>query len=88
MAITTKAINAKLAKTGHPVEIVKGDGYIYFSYDDLDNGGKYDTYSIYTPYLNQHTVAEWVAYGVEFAEAMVEDRYDAGSGRIRPRKEA
>jgi hypothetical protein len=54
MAIITKQI-IKAIGSKH-LELTKnaGDGYWYFIYDD--KAGKFDTYSIYTMYLNDMSV--------------------------------
>ena len=57
MSITAARINAAIAKAGIPLEIVRGEGYQYFIYDD----GKYfETVSVYVCYLNTFSVEEWV----------------------------
>ena len=57
MSITTKRINVALTKAGIPLEIVRGEGYQYFVYDD---GKRFETESIMVCYLNHFTVAQWV----------------------------
>lgn len=83
--MSKKSINIKLAALGHPVEVEKGEGYIYFIYDTLDNGGRFETYTTLTPYLNDYTEKQWVEMAIEFSEAVAEDRYDSGQGLIRSR---
>lgn len=80
--MTVKNINAKLTAAGKPVEIERGDGYIYFIYDvPADN--VYETYSVMTPYLNAYTDKEWIEQGLAFAEAMENGTYDARTGQIK-----
>ena len=57
MNITIARINAAIAKAGIPLEIVRGEGYQYFIYDDGDH---FETVSIYVCWLNTYSVAEWV----------------------------
>lgn len=44
------------------LELVKGDGYWYFVYDDVANN-VYETRSVYTMYLNDMTLVQWVEEG-------------------------
>jgi len=54
------------------LDLFKGDGYWYFVYDGFGPGEvlpKYDTRSVYTMYLNDMTLAQWVEEG----RALVKD---------------
>lgn len=45
--------------TAHiPLEIVRGEGYHYFIYD-VPARGLYETVSLYVPYTNTYSPAEW-----------------------------
>ena len=41
-----------------PLELVRGEGYHYFVYDVLARG-LYETVSLYVPYTNTYSPAEW-----------------------------
>lgn len=45
--------------------LLKGNGYLYFVYDDPANN-IYETESVYTCYLNSMTVAQWAEIGRDF----------------------
>jgi len=68
MSITAARINAAIAKAGIPLEIVRGEGYQYFIYDD----GKYfETVSVMVCWLKRYSVAEWVNQaGLVYIEIM------------------
>lgn len=59
MAATIKLVNAAITRAGIPLELVRGEGYHYFVYGNPERG-VYETLSIYVPYTNIYTVAEWV----------------------------
>lgn len=60
MAHTTlKRINSAIRQAGIPLELERGEGYHYFIYDRPDIN-VYEDVSIYVPYTNIYTVAEWV----------------------------
>lgn len=64
-------VTAKLREAALPLELVKGEGgYCYFVWDQVDQGGAYETLSVMTPYLKDHTVEEWVTMGKAFAADM------------------
>ena len=66
------AINAKkvLKKIGCPfLELVKGDGYWYFVYDNIP-AKTYKTESVYCMRLNDMTVDQWAGIGKDFVEKM------------------
>ncbi len=80
--MSIKSTNAKFKAAGLPVELVKGEGYMYFVYDTLDTegrqNGKYDTYSVMTPYYKDCTPARWFKQGEEFAAAVVAGKFWGG----------
>ena len=52
------------------LELVKGHGYWYFIYDDLEAKNLYSTESVYTMYLNSCSVDYWVNVGKDFVSRM------------------
>lgn len=63
---TLAKINARIARDVSPlVELVRGEGYLYFVYDD--GGPKYETKSIMVPYLNCYSAHDWVQEAAQFA---------------------
>lgn len=67
---TASDITASLRLKGLPVDFARGHGYCYFIWDEIDSGGFYETHSIMTPYVKDHTLEEWVAMGEAFAADM------------------
>lgn len=63
--ITCKAITARLRAEGLPLELVKGEGYFYFVFDD---GAIWESHSIYVCFLNQLSVDRWLEAGRDFAK--------------------
>ncbi len=56
--VTTRAINSALRRAGLAVEIQNNrDGYSYFTNPEKGQVGE----SVYVCYLNQMSVADWVA---------------------------
>jgi len=55
--ITLARIQNAINKAAIPLEIVRGEGYQYFIFD---NGKHYDTVSVYTCYLKDFTIERWV----------------------------
>lgn len=65
-----KDINARIQRDVHAkLELVKGDGYHYFQYDDVD-GNVFETHSVMVPYTKDLTLKQWLAEAREFAERM------------------
>lgn len=52
------------------LELIKGDGYWYFIYDDFILNNRFDTHSVYVMYLNSMPVEDWVYVGKEFVRGM------------------
>jgi hypothetical protein len=50
------------------IELVKGEGYLYFVVDDKAH--IYDTYSVYVPYLNRLPLARWIEEAQGFWDTM------------------
>lgn len=55
---TIARANRAIAKAHVPLELVRGEGYHYFIYD-VPARNIYETVSIYVPYTNIYTPAEW-----------------------------
>lgn len=55
---TIRQAQRAIDKAHIPLEIVRGEGYHYFVYD-VPARGHYETVSIYVPYTNTYTPAEW-----------------------------
>lgn len=71
-ATQLRSVNKALAP--HNVELVKGEGYFYYTFDD---GKFFETESVYVFTLNQLSFDRWVADGISFAESIqgkVEDK--------------
>lgn len=59
--MTTLARAQKAIDKAHcPLELVRGEGYHYFVYDDLQHSGFFETVSVYVPYTKNYSTAEWV----------------------------
>ncbi len=67
LVATLKQINIEIAKSGFPVELVRGRGYHYYTYDD---GTVFETHSVYSPYLYMSPAKRWIREGIEFGEKM------------------
>ncbi len=61
-----RSVNKKIKELGLPVELVKGDGYFYFIYDDVPNK-IYDSKSIMVYSLTDFSRDRWVEEAKEFA---------------------
>lgn len=56
--LTIKKVNDEIrAITSQYIELVKGEGYYYFVYD---NGRRYSTASVYVNTLNQLSLDAWL----------------------------
>lgn len=74
MKLTKRNIEAALKReTGATVELVRGEGYHYFSYEQFSNGRcvRHETYSVYTMYLSDMTADRWMAEGREFIDSLL-----------------
>jgi hypothetical protein len=58
MRVTLKNINKAIKAAGGTEELVRGNGYFYFVGDDTP---KWERASVYTMFLSDFTVDEWVA---------------------------
>jgi hypothetical protein len=66
---TTSTKQVLKAVGNEHLDLVRGNGYWYFVYDDLANG-IYDTRSVYTMRLSDWTVEMWAEEGREFCAKM------------------
>lgn len=55
---TLRQAQRAIDKAGIPLELVRGEGYHYFVYD-VPARNIYETVSIYVPYTNTYSPAEW-----------------------------
>lgn len=58
-AATIARVNRAIEKAGIPVQLVRGDGYHYFVYDNEERN-VYETLSVMIPYTNMCAVEWWV----------------------------
>lgn len=56
---TIRQAQRAIDKAGIPVELVRGEGYHYFVYDNPEKG-IFDTVSVYVPYTKHLSVECWV----------------------------
>lgn len=56
------------------LELVKGEGYWYFVFDDIPNN-VYETESVYVTKLNHLDLERWIEIGKAFVAKIKEDRY-------------
>lgn len=56
--LTVAKVNAAISKAGIAhVEFVRGEGYCYFIFDD---GKRYDSHSVYVPYVSDLPLDRWL----------------------------
>lgn len=75
--MTTATVTRRLQAEGLPVELVRGDGYHYFIFDD---GSAYETESVMVPRFRSWSVDRWVEEGRAFAakaRKLADDRAEA-----------
>jgi len=70
-------VNIAIAKAGVPFELERGEGYQYFIYD-VPARGVYETISIYTCYLSDYTVDQWVELARSCWQALQQRMADRG----------
>ena len=61
-----RSVNKVFAEDNLPVELVKSEGYFYFTYD-LPEQNVFETKSVYVSTLGQLTKDEWIREGREFS---------------------
>lgn len=64
MATQLRTINRVLSGENPNIELVKGEGYFYFIYDDGDKN--YETLSVMVYGLNMQSLDRWLSDGREF----------------------
>lgn len=63
-----KDINARIQRDIHAkLELVKGDGYHYFQFDDVE-ANVFETHSVMVAYTKQLTLAQWLEEARGFAD--------------------
>lgn len=77
---TIRQAQAAITAAGIPLEIVRGEGYHYFIYDDpvVDI---YETVSVYVPYTNTYSAKGWVQqarYAYETVRDLIEEQFLSG----------
>lgn len=56
-----KQINKIIQSTvSENLELMRGEGYHYFVYDDLENNGVYEQATVMEPYTSHISVDEWL----------------------------
>ena len=73
---TLAQINARIAKAHPHIELVRGEGYHYFIFD---NGTAYDTRSVMVPYTSHMTAARWLEEAAAFAADAAASLADAAA---------
>lgn len=69
---TLARANRAIEKAGIPVELVRGEGYHYFVYDNPERN-VYDTISVMVPYTNMCPVEWWVKEAEDAYEKIIAD---------------
>lgn len=75
--LTTSTVNAALRKAGYKLALYQASGYLYF-YVPEEFGAEWlacdntrtDTYSVYTCWLNQLTLEQWLDHAKDANEAI------------------
>ena len=63
-----------LREIGCPyLSLYRGDGYWYFTYDDIEGRGIYETQSVCTMRLSDLSLEDWVGTGKSFVETVEKD---------------
>ncbi len=82
--MSLKQINAAIQKVEPLVELVRGEGYHYYVFDNVENEGMcegvkvfyyaegdtciYETESVMVRYLNQQKASVWIEDGIQFGK--------------------
>lgn len=75
--MSTANVTRKLRAEGLPMELVRGEGYHYFTFDD---GEAYETVSIMVPHFRSLPYERWLTIGRQIAadiKAGTFDRFNA-----------
>lgn len=71
-----KEVNAAIAKLIDPrIELVKGEGYFYFQFDDQE-ANRFETHSIMTPRITDQSKEQWIRDAREFADKVCPKELD------------
>ena len=71
---TLRSVNRAVAKADIPLELVRGEGYHYWVFDQQ---GRYNTISEYVCYTNSVSVEKWLEWAsIAYAEIT---KYDAAA---------
>lgn len=82
--MTLKDINRAIQKTAPLVTLYKGQGYLYYIFDDVARN-VHESHSVYVPYLYMLDASVWISDAIEFSkktEAEIAERGQFG-GRFR-----
>ena len=63
--MSLKRINAAIGQIDSRCELVRGDGYHYFQYDD-QGAGIYETESVMVMYTSDHSKDRWLSEAADF----------------------
>lgn len=77
--MSTATVTKRLRAEGLPVELVRGNGYHYFVFDD---GERFQSHSIYIPRFRDVAVDRWLGWGREFAALVEAGTYDPFTTQI------
>lgn len=81
-ANSLKDLNRKIQSEVHAkLELVKGDGYHYFVFDDVD-ANVYETHSVMVSYTKQLTIAQWMEEARGFAQRCAPQPVRSEDGRV------
>lgn len=72
--MSTANVTRRLKAEGLPVEMVRGEGYHYFIFDD---GNLYMSHSIMVPRYSDMAMERWLEIGRQFAADMKAGTYSA-----------
>lgn len=66
--MTLKQINAAIQRQQPNVELVRGEGYHYYVYDNKLDGSaiRFETESVMCPYLSHQSAETWISDGIAF----------------------
>lgn len=65
--MTLAEINRRIRLVEPGVELVRGEGYHYYTFTHEGPPLIYETESVYMPYTKQRSARRWIEGGIEFA---------------------
>jgi hypothetical protein len=71
--MSTANVTRRLKAEGLPVEMVRGEGYHYFIFDE---GDTYESHSIMVPRFRSMPMERWLEIGRQFAADVKAGTYD------------